>query len=491
MPDRPADLYAALCARDRRFDGRFYVGVSTTGIYCRPVCAVRTPRFEHCSFFANPAAAEAQGYRPCLRCRPELAPGLSPIDAADRYARAAARLIEQGFLSEHDCAALARRLGITDRHLRRVFAAQFGTSPVEYAQTQRLLFAKRLLAESDLPVTEIALAAGFGSLRRFNALVQARYGLTPSAMRSRPTAVAQGAHGLRLRLAYRPPFDWPGMLAWFAHRAIPGVETVHGPCYLRSVSLLHGGQPLHGWIRVTADAARHGLLVEPSPTLLPALPMLLARLRRLFDLDAAPADIAAVLGALAAAQPGLRLPGALSGFEGAARAVLEQQVSTRAAASLLGRFAQRFGSAQHTPFAGVERLFPDPQRVAEATPEDIAAIGIPRTRANALRQLAIEATAGRLDLEEVVDIEQGLERLRELPGIGPWTAGYIAMRAWSWPDIFLATDYVVRKRLPDLAPRAIEAHAARWAPWRSYAVMHLWSSQAVAPPTSPHAGAPT
>ncbi|ATE60115.1 DNA-3-methyladenine glycosylase 2 [Thauera sinica] len=480
MPASPSDYYAALCARDRRFDGRFYVGVSTTRIYCRPVCAVRTPRFENCSFYPSAAAAEAHGFRPCLRCRPELAPGVAPIDAAGRYAAAAARLIDQGFLSGQSCEGLAQRLGISARHLRRVFADRYGVSPVGYAQSQRLLLAKRLLAETALPVTEIALAAGFGSLRRFNGLVRERYRLSPSELRrTAPAARApHGGHGLHLRLAYRPPLDWAAMLSWLARRAIGGIEAVHGDQYVRSISLMHGGKRLDGWVGVRADASRHALSVEPSASLVPALPLVLARMRRLFDLDASPGDIAAVLGDLAAPRTGLRLPGAVSGFEGAARAVLEQQVSTSAAACLLKRLAERFGEPVPTPWPSVDRLFPAAAALACACDEDIAAIGIPRQRARALRLLAIEAAEGRLDLDDVIDVERGLARLQEIPGIGPWTAGYIAMRAWSWPDVFLCTDYVVRKRLPGMSPGAIDEHARRWSPWRSYAVFHLWASDA-------------
>lgn len=486
MPVNAHDYYAALCARDRRFDGRFYVGVRSTGVYCRPICAVRTPRQENCSFFPSAAAAEAGGFRPCLRCRPELAPGVAPIDAADRYATAAAQLIEQGFLVEGTCASLARHLGITDRHLRRVFDRRYGTSPAGYARSQRLLLAKRLLAESNLTVTDVAMAAGFGSVRRFNDLVRERYRMTPSELR-RDSRCRHGSPGeplLRLRLGYRPPLDWEALLAWLGCRAVGGVEAVIGNAYVRNLSFVQAARRVEGQVCVRADPAHHALLVEPSVTLLPVLPLVLTRMRRLFDLDASPTDVCAVLGELAASRPGLRLPGALSGFEGAVRAVLEQQVSTAAATCLLSRLAERFGEPAPASDAGLHRHFPAAEALARASIDEIAAIGIPRQRGHALRHLALESATGALELEAVVDVERGIAQLKRIPGIGPWTAGYIAMRAWSWPDVFLSTDYVVRQRFPDLSPGAIEAHARRWSPWRSYALFHLWATSAAAAPES-------
>ncbi len=482
MLNASVDYYAALRARDRRFDGRFFVGVSSTGIYCRPICAVRTPRRENCAFFPSPAAAEEHGFRPCLRCRPELAPGIAPIDATERYAAAAARLIEQGFLVGRSVAALAARMGITDRHLRRVFADRFGVSPLAYFQTQRLLLAKHLLADTHLPITEVAQAAGFGSLRRFHDAVRERYRLSPSELRRANQAVGSGAPAAKtgstvaLRLGYRPPLDWPYLLDWLASRCVAGVESVAGDTYLRTLAFEQAGCRVSGTVRVRADPARCVLLVEPSASLLPALPTVLARLRRLFDLDAAPQDIATVLGDLALHRTGLRVPGAVGGFEGAARAVLEQQVSAKAASRLLGRLAERFGEPIDTPSDGLTRLFPSAEAVAKASRDAIAAIGIPGTRAQALLGLARATVEGRLDLDEVIDVERGMTALQAIPGIGPWTAGYIAMRAWSWPDVFLPGDHVIRRRFPELGPGALAAHAARWSPWRSYAVFHLWAA---------------
>jgi AraC family transcriptional regulator, regulatory protein of adaptative response / DNA-3-methyladenine glycosylase II len=491
-----AECHAALRARDRRFDGRFFVGVTSTRIYCRPVCSVRTPKAENCRFFPSAAAAEGQGFRPCLRCRPELAPGLASIDATERYATAAARLIEQGFLSDHRCEALAARLGITDRHLRRVFAERFGVSPVAYAQSQRLLLAKRLLTDTHLPITEVALASGFGSSRRFNEVMQARYRLSPSDLRRSATrasalsSAASAAVPLRLKLCYRPPLDWPGLCQWIRVRAIAGLEAIltdeasGGPVHVRTLSLRHADDTLIGWIRVGACAREPALWAEVSPGLTPALPQVLARLRRLYDLDASPQDIASALGPLAGAHPGLRLPGAATGWEGAARAVLEQQVSTAAATTLLTRLTQQWGEPLPVPQTpagpGIDRLFPTAATLAAQTPDSLAAgLRVPRTRATALVLLAQAAESGTLPLEDIADVETGMARLRQIPGIGPWTAGYIAMRAWAWPDQFLPNDVIVRQRLHGLPPQALDAWAARWRPWRSYAVFHLWAGGSV------------
>lgn len=488
LPLSNAECHAALQARDRRFDGRFFVGVSSTRIYCRPVCPVRTPRAENCRYFPSAAAAEDAGFRPCLRCRPELAPGYASIDSAERYAMAAARLIEQGFLSEQGCEALAARLGITDRHLRRVFAARFGVTPTVYAQSQRLLLAKRLLTDTVLPVTEVALAAGFGSLRRFNELMQARYRLSPSDLRrsvcpSLPAAPPSTA--LRFKLCYRPPLDWNALCQWIRARAIDGIEAVvtdsdGSLAHTRTLSLSHADDPLIGTVCVHASRSEAALWADISPELMPALPQVLTRLRRLYDLDASPTDIAAVLGPLAADRPGLRLPGAATPWEGAARAVLEQQVSTAAATTLLNRLTRHWGAplpdTLSPPYPALTHLFPSAITLSGVAPEAMAAaLHVPRARAAALVALARAVANGELILEEVADVDAGMAQLLAIPGIGPWTAGYIAMRAWAWPDQFLPTDAIVRQRLPRGSPQVIDALATRWRPWRSYAVFHLWA----------------
>lgn len=470
LPD-PAACLDALRARDARFDGRLFVGVATTRIYCRPVCRVRTPLARNCRFFRSAAAAEAAGFRPCLRCRPELAPGYAAVDAQARLARRAAALIEAG-PGEGGLEAVASRLGVTARHLRRVFDAEFGVSPVDYAQTQRLLLAKRLLTDTALPVTEVALAAGFGSLRRFNALFQARYRMTPTRLRAQAPD-ASPSDELRFLLAYRPPYDWDWVLGFLAARTIAGVETVADGAYRRVVAL--DDPPIAGWVEVRQARKGDLLEVRVAPSLARCIPELLARVRRVFDVEARPDEIAAGLGAWAGERPGIRLPGGFDGFELAARAILGQQVSVKAAHTLAGRVAARFGLPVETPFEGLNRAFPAAAVLAAQAPEDVAALGIVRQRAAALVGLARAVAEGRLTLDPAVDVDEALAALRALPGIGDWTAQYVAMRALGWPDAFPASDLVLMRALGVRTPKAALAAAEAWRPWRGYAVMHLWS----------------
>ncbi|HLA36611.1 MAG TPA: AlkA N-terminal domain-containing protein [Rhodocyclaceae bacterium] len=466
-------LYAALLARDRRFDGRFYVGVSSTGIYCRPICRVRTPLAANCRFFAHAAAAEAAGFRPCLRCRPELAPGLAAIDASSRLAWAAAQRIEAGQLDDDGLTGLAARLGIGERHLRRIFGETFGVTPVAYAQTQRRLLAKRLLADTNLTITEVALAAGFGSLRRFNTLFRSHYGLTPSALR-RESLPTNASDGLQCELAYRPPFDWPRLLRFLAARCIAGVEEVDGECYRRSVALATADGLYTGWIALRWSPQREAVVASVAPSLARVLPAVLAGVRRLADLCCEPQIVAAALGALAADAPGLRAPGAFDGFEMSVRAVVGQQVTVKAAHTLAGRFAAAFGERIETPFAAIERLFPSAQRVCALGVEEIAALGIVRQRATAILALAREVADGRLDLGPTANIAATVAQLEALPGIGRWTAQYIALRALNWPDAWPSGDVALIKSLGVATARAADTQAEAWRPWRSYATMHLW-----------------
>ena len=509
----PQTLDAAVCwpmlrARDARFDGRFFVGVTSTGIYCRPVCAARTPRRENCRFFSTAAGAEHDGFRPCLRCRPELAPGHASVDATARLAQSAATLIEDGELDRTGLPALARRLGISDRHLRRVFEGQFGVSPIDYAQTQRLLLAKRLLTDTCLPVTEVALASGFSSLRRFNDCFVRRYRMAPSALRreavGRPVseAVSPGARaaaetgapeGLRLRLAYRPPLDWSALLGFFAGRAIEGVESIAParrrggpaePVYRRIVRVPAAGGERTGWIRVARPAGRaagrHLLEVDVDPALVGAIPAVLGRVRRAFDLGCRPDEVAAVLGELAAGREGVRLPGSFDGFEIAVRAILGQQITVRQARVLAGRFAAAFGEPVPTPWDDLRHAFPSPAAIALRDPSEIGVLGVTRQRARTIVLLAQALASGGLLLEPGGDVPATLARLRAVPGVGDWTAQYIAMRALGWPDAFPAADVGVMKALGVATPREAASAAQCWQPWRGYAVIHLW--RRLAPP---------
>jgi AraC family transcriptional regulator of adaptative response / DNA-3-methyladenine glycosylase II len=471
--------YRALRARDARFDGRFFVAVSSTRIYCRPVCTVKPPRRENCRFYPRAAAAESGGYRPCLRCRPELAPGNASVDATSRLAQAAASLIEDRTLDDEGLAAVAARLGISDRHLRRAFGAEFGVSPVAFAQTQRLLLAKRLLTDTALPVTEVAFASGFGSLRRFNALFRQRYRLQPGQLRRHMSAQGAGASdALSFELSFRPPYDWPAVSAFLGARAVAGVEALEEGAYRRAVRLAQDGKERRGWIEVSLSPKKAALRVTVSASLANALPPVLSRVKALMDLACNPLEVSQALGALARRHPGLRVPGAFDGFEVAVRAVLGQQVTVAAARTVAGRFAEAFGEPLATPFGSVNRLFPAAERVAGLPYGRIAGLGMPGARARTVLALARAVADGDLELVPNADIEATLGKLRALPGVGEWTAQYIAMRALAWPDAFPHTDLGVMRALGEKDPRRVLAAAEAWRPWRAYAVMHLWNANA-------------
>jgi AraC family transcriptional regulator of adaptative response / DNA-3-methyladenine glycosylase II len=467
--------YRALKARDARFDGRFYVAVSSTRIYCRPVCTVKPPRRENCRFYPSAAAAESGGYRPCLRCRPELAPGNASVDATTRVAQAAASLIEDRALDEEGLASVAARLGITDRHLRRAFGAEFGVSPVAFAQTQRLLLAKRLLTDTALPVTEVAFASGFGSVRRFNALFKQRYRLQPQLLR-RAAPQASAADTLHFELSYRPPYDWAAVSAFLAARAIAGVEAIEAGVYRRTARVPIERKVHTGWIEIAASRKKSALQVTVSASLAKALPPVLSRVKALMDLACHPAEVTQTLGPLAKASPGMRVPGAFDGFEVAVRAILGQQVTVAAARTVAGRFAAAFGEPMATPFSSLAVVFPDATRIADVPYGQIARLGMPGARARTVLALARAVASGDLELVPNADIEATLQKLRALPGVGEWTAQYIAMRALAWPDAFPHTDLGVMKAMNERDPRRVLAAAEAWRPWRAYAVMHLWRS---------------
>ena len=475
MPLDSDACYRALAAHDPRFDGRFFVGVSSTGIYCRPVCTVRMPRRENCRFFPSAAAAEVAGYRPCLRCRPELAPGHASVDASEQLARGAVSLIEDGVLDAGGIEHLAARVGVTSRHLRRIFETEYGVSPIEYAQTQRLLLAKRLLTDTALPVTEIALASGFASVRRFNALFRSRYRMAPGRLRAHADNSALPAT-LAFELAFRPPYDWDAMLDFLRARVIAGVEEVTENAYARSVMITHRGTLFAGRIEVRRARRKQALAIAVSPSLARAVPAVLSRVKHAFDLSCDPTVVAAALGELADAHPGLRVPGTFDGFELAVRAVVGQQVSVRGARTVLGRIAGAFGEPLPGGHGEVVRLFPTATRLAATAPAALARLGMPMARGRTIVTLAEAVSAGDIVLQPESDVESTLERLRDIRGIGAWTAHYIAMRALRWPDAFLEGDLIVRKVLGVAQPARALAHAETWRPWRAYAVMHLWRS---------------
>ncbi|MCP5264292.1 MAG: DNA-3-methyladenine glycosylase 2 family protein [Rhodoferax sp.] len=506
-PADPIDsdaCYRALKTRDTRFDGRFFTGVTSTGIYCRPVCGVRTPRRENCRFFAHAALAETAGFRPCLRCRPELAPGRpwwSIQDASAILAQQAAQLMDDPdtWLADHaSVRRLAERLGVSDRHLRRIFEAQFGVAPIRYLQTRRLLAAKQLLADTDLPVHQVAIASGYASVRRFNDAFVAHYRLNPTQLRRAGTQPAGGA--VRVRLGYRPPLDDAAMGQFFQRRQIAGLEQVDiapdgkGFTLARTVRLSSGPTEYHGWLLARMEPSRNQVVLQVDDALRPVLPQLIRRVRQWFDLDADPHAIDQLLRADFPDGAGLRVPGTLDGFELAVRAILGQQVTVAAARTLAQRLVQAFGTPIVTPYPALDRLFPDAAALAAADPERLGAIGIVRQRQRAIQALALAVTSGDLTLRATDDVPATMARLRALPGIGDWTAQYIAMRALRWPDAFPAGDVALHTALglrqhPHPA-RAAEARSQAWRPWRSYAVLRAWHATPAAAPTA-ESGSPS
>ena len=475
----PQAAYLALQAHDARFDGRLFVGVTSTGIYCRPVCRVRTPHARNCRFYANAASAEAHGFRPCLRCRPELAPGLALIDSPQVLATQAARMIDEAALDARELylPALAARLGVTDRHLRRIFHDAHGVAPIDYLTTRRLLLAKQLLTDTALPVTEVALASGFSSLRRFNAAFSTRYRMSPTRLRGDAPARRSAAAAMTLKLGYRPPYDIDGWLGFMAARALPGVEAVSAANgqWRRTLALTHQGRRHAGWLALRFVPARCEVEASVAPALLPAAGVIAQRLRCALDLDADPALIAPAFAALPL-RAGLRVPGSIDGFETAVRVILGQQVTVAAARTLTRRLVERLGEAIETPFAELTQLFPSPQAIADASPDDIGTLGIVRQRVRALQALAREVADGRIVLHRGAPLAATLDALRALPGIGEWTVQLIALRALAWPDAFPASDIGVLNALGTRSPREAEAAAEAWRPWRAYAVIALWQS---------------
>ena len=474
-------LYAAFKAKDARFDGRFFVGISSTKIYCRPVCHAKMPKQENCTFYASAAEAEAAGHRPCLLCRPELAPGA----AADTLAARAAQLLESHCGSGLRLSQLAARLRCSDRHLRRAFVCTYHVTPVAYLQTCRLLLAKSLLTDTRLSVLDVAMASGFGSLRRFNALFQTHYRMSPSALRKSAAVAIPPPGEIRIALGYRPPYPFEQMLRFLSARAIAGIERVEGGEYLRTVRLMSPkGAWVSGFIKVSHRPETHALSVALSEALLPVLPQVLAKVSHLFDLRCDPAAIYDHLAPMNRISPGLctlgtRLPGCFDPYEMAVRAVLGQQITVKAATTLAGRLTHAFGVPLSTAIDGLTHAFPTPAEIL-TLPEPIEAhlgpLGILRARANTIRALAEAFQRGEIDADTCTDPEDQMRKLRALPGIGEWTAQYIAMRAMAWPDAFLATDAGVKKALAPHPPSALRLMAEPWRPWRSYATVNLWNS---------------
>ncbi|MBP1764170.1 MAG: transcriptional regulator, AraC family [Firmicutes bacterium] len=477
--------YKALKAKDVRFDGRFFVGVSSTGIYCRPVCRAKLPKAENCIFFSTAAAAEQAGFRPCLLCRPELAPGTSAVDATASLVHRAARILEECCGSGQSLEELAARLGCTSRHLRRAFTAEYNVSPVQYLQTCRLLLAKNLLTDTNLSVLDVAMAAGFGSLRRFNDLFKKQYRLAPTALR-RQTAEEKGQEStVTLALGYRPPYQWQQLLDFLAQRVIPGVEAVRNGEYWRTVRFVTGERRyVYGWVRVGHRPQKNTLTVTMSSSLLPVLPRVLARVRHLFDLYCDPDAVGKTLLSMNNIHPGLcvpgtRLPGCFDPFEMAVRAVLGQQITVKAASTLAARLVETYGTPVQTGIEGLTHAFPRPEDIVVLDgpiSNHLGPLGIIATRANTILELARAFVQNAIDFGFCARPDVEMKKLMAIPGIGTWTAQYIAMRAMGWPDAFLQTDHGVKKALAPHTPKEILALAEEWRPWRSYATISLWNS---------------
>jgi AraC family transcriptional regulator of adaptative response / DNA-3-methyladenine glycosylase II len=483
--DQQAIFERARLSRDSRFDGRFFVGVSTTGIYCRPVCPAVPPKSENVAFYPSAAAAAEAGYRPCLRCRPESAPGTPVWAGTSTTVRRGLRLIANGALDEGSIEDLAERLGVTSRHLRRLFSQHVGASPLAVAHTQRLHFAKRLIDQTALPMAHIAEAAGYGSVRRFNDTFKKTYGRAPSQLRRHDDGALSDSGVLTVRLPSRQPFDWESMLAFFAARATPGVEQVVKDTYFRSVNL----------------DGREGVIecrLEPTGSLSLTLHRVataqlfdvVQRVRDLFDLDAPVAEIGETLGAdnlirgTLQRHPGIRVPGAWDGFELAVRAILGQQVTVKAATTLAGRVADRYGEPFVLPASlsgrdalpSLRRTFPRPERLARARFNDMGIVG---SRVEAICGLARAVVNGRVVFDPGQDPARFCEDLTGLRGIGDWTAQYVAMRGLKFPDAFPETDLGLLKAAGVSGRQGaaeLRRRAEAWRPWRSYAAMSLWSS---------------
>ncbi|MBZ5655025.1 MAG: helix-turn-helix domain-containing protein [Acidobacteriia bacterium] len=470
----------ARLSRDARFDGKFFIGVLGSRVYCRPICPAPTAKEKNVRYFPSAAAAAEAGFRPCLRCRPECSPGTPAWVGTPNTVLRALRLIGESGLEDGGVEVLAERLGVGSRHLRRLFLQHLGATPSAVAQTRRLHFAKKLIDETRLPMSEVALAAGFGSVRRFNAGIRTVYHRTPTQIRrlARQTAIQQ-EHQYYFRLGFRPPYHWKSMLAFLGARATPGVEAVESATYRRTISL-NGS---HGCFEVSLDEDHDALAVRVQFSDPRSLFFIIERIRAMFDLSA---DWAAIVGGLEGdpllgervqADPGLRVPGCWNGFELATRAILGQQITVKGATALAGRLVRTFGQA----FCGggnLTHLFPPPEVLADAK---LAKVGMPKGRAETIRALARAVCDGHISFEGIVDVDAFLTRLCEIPGIGKWTAQYVAMRALGEPDAFPSGDVALLRNSGLGSFHELERHAEAWRPWRAYAALYLWSVGASKP----------
>ena len=478
----------ARLSRDARFDGKFFIGVRTSRVYCRPICPAPTAKEKNCRYFPTAAAAAEAGFRPCLRCRPECSPGTPAWLGTPNTVSRALRLIGESGLEDGGVEVLAERLGVGSRHLRRLFLQHLGATPLAVAQTRRLHFAKKLIDETSLPMSQIALASGFGCVRRFNAGIRKVYHRTPTQIRSlaRQTAI-QLENEYLFRMRFRPPYNWKGMLAFLAARATPGVEVVEPGSYRRSISLAGS----HGYFEVSLDDANHSLVARVQFGNPRSLFFIVERIRAMFDLNA---DCAAIMQSLRAdpalvervkADPGMRVPGCWNGFELAVRAILGQQITVKGATALAGRIVKSFGQPITTA-RNLTHLFPPPDVLADAK---LTSVGLTKARAETIRVLARAVCDGQINFAGIVETDTFLTRLCEIPGIGKWTAQYVAMRALGEPDAFPSGDLGLLRALALDNSRELEHRAEAWRPWRAYAAMYLWNTASNSKAESAESGA--
>ena len=464
----------ARLSRDSRFDGKFFIGVRSTRIYCRPICPVPTVKEKNVLYFPTAAAAAEAGFRPCLRCRPECSPGTPAWFGASNTVSRALRLIGESGLEDGGMEGLAERLGVGSRHLRRLFIRHLGASPSAVAKTRRLHFAKKLIDETRLSMTDVALASGFGCVRRFNAIIRKTYNRTPTQIRRlvQQKTIQEEDHYL-FQLRFRPPYHWKGMLSFLAERATPGVEAVDQRGYRRTI-LLNG---CHGYFEVSPDEGRDAVAVRVRIADPRSLYRIIERIRGMFDLNADWAAIAQSLGTDPAltsrirAEPGLRVPGCWNGFELTIRAILGQKMTLKGATALVGRIAKSYGQ-RISDADDLTHLFPTPEILADAK---LAGPGLTEERAQTIHALARAVCDGAISFDRIVDSDAFVAQLREIPGIGCWTAQYVAMRALEEPDAFPTGDVGLLRALGLKTSCELEKRAEAWRPWRSYASMYLWS----------------
>lgn len=481
--EKEFDLYNAFVSKDERFDGKFFAGITTTGIYCRPICKARLPKKENCVFFKTKAEAEKAGFRPCLICRPELAPEYSIVNAKKTIAEQTLSMLNQNACDENVLENISKKLGYSDRHIRRVFQEEFNVSPIEYLQTNRLLLAKKLLTDTKLSIQDVAIGSGFKSLRNFNNSFKKHYKIAPSYFRKREKQKDTTNDEIIVYLSYKPPYDWDSLLYFLKMREVKDMEIITDKTYTRAISIQGKNETFEGYIKVENKEDKNALKVGVSYGLIKILSVVLNKVKNLFDLTSNPEIIYDNIKSLNEIKPnlckiGTRVPGAINVFEIAVRAVLGQLVSIKTACTLVKRFVEKFGKKINTGIDGISIAFPEPKAILdiENAVEEMKSIGIHYAKGNAILELAKYYNKIENDYSQLADIQEEIVKLKAIKGIGNWTANYIAMRAMNYTDSFLATDYGVVKALEPIKPKEIEKISAKWSPWRSYITVNIWNS---------------